>query len=294
MASVNSLNVNSYGYSILEDKPTQDELDLYYEDLYYQENNATYRHDYSLDELINIKNRIKLKHYVINKLINNPTSLIDIGCGEGWTLDYFCKEGWNVFGVDQSIDGSIRHNKDIVPNIIVGDVNDPTIYTKFLAKKFDVVWLDNVLEHILEPDLLLQLCKKIMNKNSILMVEVPNDNTIFQNYLYDNKYVQTKYWVKYPDHINYFNKNSLNIFLKKMGFANLEIFSDWPIETNLLNDNTNYVNNHKKGKSCHQSRLVIENYISSVSLDQTIALNKALVELGIGRQLIGFYKLSEI
>ena len=86
--------LNKYGYYELESKPSHEELNEYYSKKYYHDGNiATYRHEYSHEELKYFNNKIEQKYnYLLQKNIlkkEEEYSLIDIGCGEGFTLNFF-------------------------------------------------------------------------------------------------------------------------------------------------------------------------------------------------------------
>lgn len=44
------------------------------------------------------------------------------------------------------------------------------------------------------------------------------------------------------------------------------------------------------GKSCHRSRVEIENLMHRLSPEKTIKVYEAIAELGLGLELIGFFK----
>ena len=62
-----------------------------------------------------------------------------------------------------------------------------------------------------------------------------------QPYLIENEYVSEKWWLSYPDHISYFNKETMCNVLADLGFVVHSIVADNPIDLNLLNDNSNYI-----------------------------------------------------
>ncbi len=71
------------------------------------------------------------------------------------------------------------------------------------------------------------------------------------------------------------------------------ILADFPIELNLFNENTNYVEDRSKGKSCHWVRIVIENLLHSISIEKTNELYSILSMMGWGRQIIGFFMTGD-
>jgi len=53
--------------------------------------------------------------------------------------------------------------------------------------------------------------------------------------------------------------------------------------------NTNYYENKIAGKECHRARILIENLLSSISIEKTNRFYELLADLGFGRSIIGFF-----
>lgn len=283
---------NKFGYFEVKAKPSQKALDAFYSKKYYQEYKGVYRSRYPKEEIRYFENKNREKHHIIQKYLKDaPHSLLDIGCGEGWTLKYFKKLGWTVIGLDFSDFGLKHHNPDCLENIIVGDFADSIQKFIHLDRRFDVIWLDNVLEHVTEPLKLLKQCRQLVSRGGVLVVEVPNDFSVLQQYLLKKKYIKDRFWIVLPDHLSYFNKDGLNNLANSAGWKNVFLMTEHPIDFNLFNKNTNYYHDKSKGKSCHKARIEIDNLIHSISVEKAINYFHALAELGLGRQIIAFYTL---
>ena len=109
----------------------------------------------------------------------------------------------------------------------------------------------------------------------------------------DQKIVSETYWVTPPDHLNYFNKDSLVMLIDESGFACKDLFSNFPIEFYLFNNATNYQKIKNVGKSVHESRVILENVISTVPFDSAMNLYRAFAEVGLGRNITGVFQKNE-
>ena len=280
------------GYYTVSNSPTVEELKQYYQDKYWQEVTG-FNVNLSVVEQTYISNTVKLKGYVVEQFLKSSNnSLVDIGTGEGHTLNFFNKCGWEVLGLDFSDFGVKRHYPELLPKIIAGDIYESLDKLIEAKKKFNLVVLDNVLEHVLSPSDLIGKIRKIMTdgKNSSgLLVRVPNDFSAIQSYLVSKQIVDKKYWIAPPDHLNYFNTTSLRNFFKKNGFEMDVLYSDWPIELDLLNSNTNYINNKSVGKDSHIARMMAENLISENKVEDVMAFYKAAAKIGLGRTITAFF-----
>jgi hypothetical protein len=88
---------DGYGNYVLRNKPSIEELSKYYSETYYQAAQGGYEFEYSDEELSYFTNKIDQKYRILKEWIDlsNQSSprLLDVGCGEGWTLDFFFKKG---------------------------------------------------------------------------------------------------------------------------------------------------------------------------------------------------------
>jgi 2-polyprenyl-3-methyl-5-hydroxy-6-metoxy-1,4-benzoquinol methylase len=287
------VNKNKWGFNEISNKPTPKELMQFYTHKYYQDDRGTYEKTYSKEEVTFFRNKLAQKYAVCEELLSGGSAIgtfLDIGAGEGWALSFFREQGWSVTGLDYSKSGCAQHNPDCLERLIVGDIYENIDILVSKNEKFRVVLLDNVLEHVISPLSLLEQSRQLVGEDGILIIEVPNDFSILQNYALMKKYVSHPFWVVYPDHLSYFNKEGLIALCKDAGFGCKKLMGDFPIDFNLLNANTNYIENKKVGKSCHQSRVEIENLIHAVSVEKTNRLYSALGALGLGRSIIGFFR----
>ena len=291
-----AVKINSFGFFQLSELPTRLELLDYYKNKYYQQQLRTHRTEYSPDEIKYKRNKLKQKQHIYEGLVSEANikgkSFLDVGAGEGFAMKYFQELGWNVFGIDHSSHACMTHHPELIEDYVLGDIHESLVQLQQQSKRFDLILLDNVLEHMLDPLNILEITRALLARDGILVIEVPNDFSLFQKYLLDKEKISSEFWVVSPDHINYFNRHGLRKLVESAGFQELTVVGDFPIDLFLFNEHTNYVSNKAVGRSCHQARLDIENLIHATSLDKTVELFKCLADLGIGRQILGFYKSS--
>ncbi|MFH1910346.1 MAG: class I SAM-dependent methyltransferase [bacterium] len=282
---------NRFGYFELAVKPTQQELDSYYNNQYYQQTKGAYQKDYSKEEKEYFNFKIE-QIYQILKQINQAGKagkFLDIGCGEGWALNFFWKKKWQVTGLEYNRYSCKKFNPQCLKTLKTGDINRNIEKLKASGVRFDLIWLNYVLEHVLDPLALLSQCSQLLTKNGILVVKVPNDFSQLQNMLLKEGYVDRMYWISVPDHISYFNRGGLVKLCEVASLKPVRVISDFPIDFNLLNKESNYILNPDKGKSCHQSRVRLEKFIHSVSIEKTNQLYELLADMGLGREIIGIF-----
>ena len=115
----------------------------------------------------------KQKRHFLQQLIKENSKLskldiLDCGCGTGTTLKTLRNFG-EVYGIDFDRD-CINYCKNRgLDNVIHQDITKPI---KF-KKKFDVVIISDVLEHLENPEKALHEINKVTKKDGIVLITVP-------------------------------------------------------------------------------------------------------------------------
>ncbi len=287
---------NKYGYLEIAEKPSPEELQNYYADIYFQTSQGAYEATYSEQELTFFQNSNHLKAEIIADFFKDqPKSerrLLDVGCGEGFTMDYFFKKGWEVIGIDYSQDGVARQNPEMKPFVLQGDIYLQIQELIEKKEQYDVISILNVLEHVIDPVLTLKELQKLLSPGGLLIILVPNDFSILQKSLLADQKISRQFWIKTPDHLNYFSKDSLIALCEDQQFKFHKCLSDFPIDYFLANPDSNYIEDGSKGKNCHQARMWLDNLHCSISIPKTIELYEAFANLGSGRQVTAYFTKS--
>jgi len=270
--------------------PSQEELDLFYREEYFQAcKSASYSHDYSEEEMQFIVTQPVVADYVWNQAGKNSVGkLIDIGCGEGFFARYFYDHGWEIECCDLSSFAIERHNPEILSFFTENNIFKELDGKITDNNKYDFINLSNVLEHVREPVTLLERVKKIMGRDSMLRIKVPNDFSAFQQILLDSSRISSEYWFNPPGHLNFFTLTSLKEVLKSCGFRIVKTLADFPIELFLLNKYSNYVVDKSKGAEAHNARVVMERYLMDHGTDRYVDFMSISAEVGLGRTIIVF------
>jgi 2-polyprenyl-3-methyl-5-hydroxy-6-metoxy-1,4-benzoquinol methylase len=283
---------NPIGFWELSDKPSLDELRSYYNKKYYQNAKGSYEIKYSEEELNYFRIKLEQRAFIVDQLIStdNPKSLLDVGCGEGFTLPYFENLGWKVKGIDFSSAGIKAQNPLYENHILVGDIFELMDQEINSGQTYSIVWLQNVLEHVLNPVELLEKLKQLVSTNGLAVITVPNDFSITQKWAMDTGLIDRQYWIVSPDHISYFDKDSLSSICKHTGWNQLDLVGDFPIDWFLFNDHSNYIKYPDRGKSVHRAKIGLETLIGQIGPDKAMKLFRSIADAGFGRNLTIFVR----
>lgn len=287
------LRQHEFGFLEVVDRPTPEALSEYYAQAYFQNAaSSSFRTAYSEEELEVIELRIAQKAGQARTLLRDeqPGRLLDVGCGEGFVLRFFEQLGWQVQGIDYSHAGVQQVNPAYADHVEQGDVFELLKARIASGKQYDLVWLGNVLEHVLDPVSLLQSLRRLVAPDGLLVVTVPNDGTAYHEELYATGAILDRFWVAMPDHLSYFTADSLRRTAEATDWDCLAIQGDFPIDLFLAHEGSNYVADRSRGAQAHRARLMLERLIGQAGIEASNRFYAALVDVGFGRNLTAFFR----
>lgn len=141
-----------------------------------------------------------------------PTHL-DIGCGYGACCEALRRRGYASTGVDPSPDSIAAASREFPDNTFftasLGDRGLPEI-----QGAFDLVTLNDVLEHVVSPDRLMQEVGRLTKPAGVAYIQVPSAESLQLQYL-----LQHAFHSMAPFHRTLFSLDGLTRLLARHGFA---------------------------------------------------------------------------
>lgn len=289
-----SLRRHDLGFLEVIDKPSPQALAAYYAKTYYQTEAANYRKSYSPLETEVIGLRIAQRAAQVCALsgYRGAGRLLDVGCGEGFVLRHFHALGWQVAGIDFSRAGVEQMNPDCAPFVHQGDVFQLVDDRIASGEKHDLVWLGNVLEHVLDPVGLLRSLRQLIAADGLLVVTVPNDGHAYHEELFTSGDIPRRFWIAIPDHISYFTAESLRRTVSATGWDCLALQGDFPIDLYLAHASSNYVADPAQGPRAHSARLRMERLIGLAGYEAANRFYTSLADVGLGRNITAYLRPS--
>ncbi len=133
----------------------------YNENMNYDKKNSDYFSNIRLDLVQFIRNESNLK-------------VLEIGAAYGETLFYLKENGFasEAVGVDLFEDKKNPQNYKSIDNFIFGNIEE--IYLEQYVNYFDVIFLPDVLEHLLEPKNVLNKISQYLKNDGKIIISMPN------------------------------------------------------------------------------------------------------------------------
>lgn len=149
------------------------------------------------------------RHLPLSK--HAQSELLDVGCGNGDFLKIASKCGWRVFGVDfDSQAVSVCSSEGL--NVREGGVES----LPEESEAFDYITLSHVLEHVGDPNQLLQSCYRLLRPGGSIWLETPNIDSLCHGRF-------GRHWrgLEAPRHLVLFNAPALERSLTAVGFRDV-------------------------------------------------------------------------
>ena len=155
---------------------------------------------------------VELQISQVNKYLKNGSTILEIGCGAGLTLNELGKNGYKAKGIEPSKSAALtaKDNGLEVTNGYFPIRND--------IQKYDGVLLCQVMEHVENLDRFLKEIRKHTNKNGLLFLTQTNYLGLIPSLFKSRWYA----WVP-EQHFWHFTEMSIEKLLNKYGYKLVEI-----------------------------------------------------------------------
>ena len=262
------LQCKKCGFVFMRKIPTTTELEDYY---------SIYA--YEREKELSNATRVSIEN-LLNKFekLRRTNKILDVGCGEGWILECAKARGWEVYGTEFSPRAvEICRKKGI--KMYVGVLNADDVE----EKDFDVIVSSETLEHINNPREEINNFYQLLRRGGLLYITTPN----FNSYL--RKLFKARYdIIKYPEHLSYYTKKTLDKLLTESGFRKIKLLT--------TGISLSHYQQSKGGEALltaggkHDDERLRDRIVHSPLLGFLKGLvNQILTYLGIGMTLKAFY-----
>lgn len=272
------------GYYRVDPTPSREDLRSHYSREYFDgsRDRSQYALGYGEAELAH-------KVIVVDELMvyaPTPGRVFEVGFGEGFVLAELSRRGWQIGGVDFTDAGARVHNPSVLASVTVGDVFDVLDDVVGEGRQFDALVCNNVLEHVPDPERLARSLLGVVAPGSVARFAVPNDGSALQEAIVKLGAASARYWIRYPDHLNYFTMTTAPLLLREAGWEVADVLGEFPIDLFLLNPDTNYELDPARGKNCHTARVAFENVVASGGISGLIEFRRGCARAGVGRDVV--------
>jgi 2-polyprenyl-3-methyl-5-hydroxy-6-metoxy-1,4-benzoquinol methylase len=160
----------------------------------------------------------KNKSELLHRMVGPTDTVLDVGFlgqgiqegDSGWPHHVITKLAKEVYGVDLKLSERYKNN----PHYQEASAEDFHFGTKF-----EIIFSGDLIEHLSNPGLFLEACKKHLTSGGRLILTTPNTFNLFN---LTEKLTKREPTVN-PDHTFYFNNKTLLKLLEKNGMRGTEV-----------------------------------------------------------------------
>ena len=188
-----------------------------YDELYQDKNDSYY-----------VNERKELLKFVPTAI----TSALDIGCGAG-NFGRMLKNQLNVevWGIEP--DKKSATIAESVLDKVINDVFDAESLKK-LDRKFDVIFFNDVLEHVPDPDWALRNCHQLLNPGGAIVASLPNMRfyTVINELLFEQDFKYQDSGIMDKTHLRFFTKKSMMRLFNENGYhiRSIDGINQYPVQ----------------------------------------------------------------
>lgn len=206
----NVVRCTGCGVAYVSPRPARSELaTIYADETYYRNANAcAYGYaDYLADRGL-LEPLVARRMEVIESYRPQRGRLLDIGCATGLLLEEARRRSWDVSGIDVSRYAA-QHCRANGLTVHHGDLAS----TRFPASHFDVVVMDDTVEHLPNPRQDLQVVHRFMKPGGLLTINTADEGGLLCS-------LMRMHWFHYKptEHLYYFDRANLARLLESVGF----------------------------------------------------------------------------
>lgn len=182
-----------------------------YKDYGFHNNGPTHNFSYQLNALLGLIDKHK------------NTTILDLGCGNGYLVNYLIEQGYNAYGTDASEKGIAIAKKTNPDRFYVQDLESDSLPVELQNIIFDTVISTEVIEHLYNPEAFINFCRQHLSPDGELIITTP-----YHGYLKNLMLSIFNKWDSHMNplwlggHIKLWSRKTLTKVLTNAGFTVIE------------------------------------------------------------------------
>jgi len=178
-----------------------------YKDYGFERNNEPHNFGYIIQPLLQMLDQTK------NQCI------LDLGCGNGYFVNYLIGLGYNAYGTDASEKGIAIAKKTNPDRFFIQDLSTSKLPKELQGIRFDTVISTEVIEHLYDPEGFITFCKQALNGEGEIIISTPYHG-YFKNLMLSifNKWDTHMNPTWLGGHIKLWSRATLSDLLNNAGF----------------------------------------------------------------------------
>jgi 2-polyprenyl-3-methyl-5-hydroxy-6-metoxy-1,4-benzoquinol methylase len=162
-------------------------------------------------------------HGLMMSLVGANKRVLDVGCSTGYLAKALTDRGNVVSGIEYD-QASADKARPFLADLVVGDLEDPSIFDSFADGSFDVAVFGDVLEHLRDPLPVLRRARRLLAPGGSVVISVPNvAHGDVRLSLLAGRFDYRDTGLLDETHVRFFTRQNLDRFLRDAGFTAIDV-----------------------------------------------------------------------
>jgi len=155
---------------------------------------------------------------MVDFMPENAKTILDVGCGEGafagFIKDKFELEAW---GIEMNTEPA-KIAESRLDKVLIGPCENQI--TQLPDNYFDVIYFNDVIEHLVDPYVVLAEIKSKLTENGVIITSIPNVRyfRVLKMLISNKEWKYEKDGVMDKTHLRFFTSKSIQRMYKDLGF----------------------------------------------------------------------------
>lgn len=214
--SFNIMVCDNCNFHFTNPRPSEDEIGKYYDSEEYISHTDQANSPINLIYKIARQYALRSKKKLINSVAKDKKGrILDYGCGTGYFLETMKSDDWKTYGIEPNDKARAIATQKVKVKRSIDELD-------LKNKKFDIITLWHVLEHIHDLNSTIKSLKTILKEKGKIIIAVPNIES-YEESIFGEE------WAAYdvPRHLYHFSQETMKTLMLKHG---LKIKKTYPMK----------------------------------------------------------------
>lgn len=158
--------------------------------------------------------------YRLARLTGDRPSVLDVGCAVGYIGEFLRRGSPRRWLAGIEIDpGAAEKARAHYDQVLVGSIDDPAVWNQ-LGRKVDAMIFGDVLEHTVDPLMVLRMARSKLSDDGVIVVSIPNIGHFkVRLRLLQGKFEYEDWGIMDRTHLRFFTLKTAQEMLRQAGFT---------------------------------------------------------------------------
>lgn len=158
------------------------------------------------------------RHEMLDFLPENTKTLLDVGCGEGAFASFIKeKHQTETWGIELMKEEGEKAKK-LLDKVFIGEVEN--FIDELPDEYFDAIYFNDVLEHLVDPYMVLEKIKSKLSKDGVIISSIPNMryHSALKNLVLNKDWEYQDHGIMDKTHLRFFTGKSIANMYTRLGY----------------------------------------------------------------------------